>query len=138
MPVGGSVSLTGTPDAKLSLLSLQDPAADTWTTVAESNIVDGFSVIETAAALGPGTHRVMIEMSPDVDAESINYVLVLGVNGLFDRIPNDSQDTAREIPSVWNGAFGHVGGTLVGYFTDYYETTTAPEAAIVQAGRGIS
>jgi hypothetical protein len=62
------------------------------------------------------------------------YSLVVTLGAVFDRELNNSFDTAQNMDGVV-GSLGYLGVEgRVGYFTDFNEYSTGPEAAIIQAG----
>jgi Big-like domain-containing protein len=65
---------------------------------------------------------------------STPYSLVVTLGAVFDLEPNNSFATAQNMDGVV-GSLGYLGVEgRVGYFTDFNEFSTAPEAAITQAG----
>jgi hypothetical protein len=86
-------------------------------------------VIYNYGPLAAGTYNLAITGQTNTP-----YSLVVTLGAVFDAERNDTYATAQDMNGVV-GSLGYLGGeAVVGYFTDFNESDTGPEAAIVQAG----
>ncbi|MEN6308527.1 MAG: S8 family serine peptidase [Anaerohalosphaeraceae bacterium] len=64
----------------------------------------------------------------------MQYQLLVTRDGIFERESNDNITFAEDM-TLQKAILGHIGApAVVGYFTDFYPATKAPERAILQAG----
>jgi Bacterial pre-peptidase C-terminal domain. len=108
---------------------LQNAAGTTTLASSTPGAVNVSRMIYNFDLPGAGTYNLAI-----VGQTNSDYSLVVTVGAVFDRELNNSFATAQSMDGVV-GSLGYLGVEgHVGYFTDFNEFSTAPEAAIIQAG----